>query len=205
MKTQAVRIINVVVLLAVTLVTSVGYCAIPRTSRTLSFYLSARDFSRGFDLALIKPIESTRTIRMEDVSKVIPFHEMRSSNDGGYVASQILDHSLSNFFNSPTVRNSDLGRTAHQVEKSMEGDVAFGGTEPESIKHAFKFAMRATQTRAQVEYTGLTNAQLTYNVFQARLNLEVREPMKALNTQVVYNHITQPGDQIDMVSLRWAW
>lgn len=163
-----------------------------------------RDFSKGIDISNIKPVESSRATKPEDVSKIIP-SDMKPTSDGGMVAAQILDHSLSNWFNSEAVRNSDLGRTAHQVEKSMEGDVSFGGGQPDSIKHNFRFAMRAAQTHAQIGYTGLTNAQVTYYMLQNKTDFEVREAVKPLGTQLVYNEIVTREDTRRTVSLRWDW
>lgn len=162
------------------------------------------DFSKGFDATSIQPVESKRVTRSEDVSKIIPAN-MPETTNGGLVAARILDHSLSNWFNSEAVRNSSFGRTAHEVEKSMEGDVAFGGKKPDSVKHQFKFSMRAAETRADLEYTGLTKAQFTYFIMQDKTNLEFREPVKALNTQLVYNHVATRSESRQIVSVRWDW
>ena len=162
------------------------------------------DFSRGFDAATVQPIPSLRSTSREDVSRIIPSNMSPTSN-GTLVATQIIDHSLSNWFNSESVRHSTFGRTATQIEKSMEGDLSFGGKEPKSIKHSLRFSMRATQTRADIEYTGLTNAQITYFILQEKTDFEIREPMPLLNTQLVYNHIAAKNDRVQMVSLRWKW
>ena len=200
--------IGTLVLIALQFVTLAADAAIPHALRTPVHrdYILKRsfDFSRGFDIMSIQRVESLRTTRSEDISRIIPAN-MTPTNDGGLIATQILDHSLSNWFNSEAVRTSSFGRTAHAVEKSMEGDVAFGGTQPESIKHQLKFSMRATQTRADIEYTGLTHAQLTYFIIQERTNVEVREQIDMIGTQLVYNHISSKDDTRQMVSVRWDW
>lgn len=162
------------------------------------------DFSKGFDLAAIQPVESLAAPSSNDIARIIPSN-MAPTTDGGMVATQILDHSISTWFNSDSVRNSSLGRTAHQIEKTMENDISFGGSKPESIKHSLKFSMKATQTRADVEYTGLTNAQITYFIAQEKTNFELREPVRALGTQVVYNNIATRDERRQTVSLRWDW
>jgi hypothetical protein len=191
-----------------TIVSSVGLCMIPRTPvAPLSIYnisWQSQDFRKGLDASLITPIQSLNVTRSEDVAKMIPA-DMAPSSDFGAVSSQILDRSISSLFNSPLIRNSDIGRTAHQMEKSMESNIELGGAEPDSIKHSFKFAMKAAQTRAQIEYSGLTNAQLSYQIAGSTLDFEVREPVAAIGTQVVFNHIDKPSDRTDVVSLRWDW
>lgn len=174
------------------------------TATNVNFELTNRpDFSRGMDLAIIQPVTSLRTVTNDDIARIIP-NDLNPTNDGGNVATQILDHSLSNFFNSDAVKRSDFGRTAHQVEKSMESEAGFGGNETGSIRHTFKFAMKAAQAKAQVEYSGLTNAQLSYQAAQGTTNLEIHEDLGAA-TKVVFNHINAPDDRRDTVSLRWNW
>jgi hypothetical protein len=203
-----VRILAVLGTLATQLVSSIGLCAIPRTQVSPNdFYKiswQSQDFSKGINISLVEPIRSLNITKSEDIAMMIP-SDMAPSSNFGSVSTQIIDRSLTSFFNSPVIRNSDIGRTAHQVEKSMESNVDFGGQTPNSIKHSFKFAMKAAQTRAQVEYTGITNAQLSYQIAGSTLDLEVREPVAAIGTQVVYNHIDKPNDRSDVVSLRWDW
>jgi hypothetical protein len=185
---------------------SAGHCAAKMKSRLKGRMIAlapVRDFSRGLDLTWIQPVESMRTVKSEDIARIIP-RDLTPTSDGGQIATRILDHSLSSFFNSPAVRNSDLGKTAHRVERTMEGQAAFGGKTQDSIRHVVKFQMRAFQTQALLEYEGLTNAHLCYQIAGSRMDFEVHEKV-AINTRLVYNHITQPGDTSDIVSLRWAW
>lgn len=163
------------------------------------------DFSRGLNIAVIQPIESLNYTSTEDISKMIPAHDMVATSDGGRVASQIFDRSISSFFASPAVRNSDFGRNAHRVEKAMESNVAIGGGTADSVKHEFKFAMQPTQTRALVQYRGLANAQLSYQAAGSTMNFEVHERIEALDSNLVYAHTVKPGDATDTLNLRWVW
>jgi hypothetical protein len=174
----------------------------PPGSRMIAFF-PVRDYSRGLDATAIQPVESLRDVRSEDIALIIPA-DLRPTSNGGTIAAQILDHSLSSFFNSSAVKHSDLGRTAHQVEKKMEGEASFGGNAEGSVKHNFKFGMKAAQAKAQLEYTGITNAQLSYQLAQSTMNFEVSEKL-APTTRLVFNHIAKPGDITDMVSMRWVW
>lgn len=165
-------------------------CAIPRTDMTI-------DFTK------VTPIESLRTFTSADVAMVIP-SDMAPSNDTKYVTSHILDHSLRNFFKSPEVRNTPLGRSAQQLENLVEQDISFGGTEKDSVKHVVKFSVKPMESKAQLNYTGFVKAQLSYQVSQQQLNLEVFQTV-ASATDLVATHSDSPLDRRDVLSLRYQW
>lgn len=213
LNTLSLKVINSFLFIGISIFTSLSLASIPhalRSPRLADYsysnftFLRTTDFSRGVDFGVIQPVASDRETTAKDISKIIPSN-MKPSSDGGLVASQILDHSLSNWFNSEAVKNSSVGRTAHQIEKSMTGDVSFGGTRKNSIKHNLKFAMKATQTQALLEYSGLTNAQLTYFIVQEKTDVELRENVRALKTQVVFNQTSSRSNSQKMLSLRWNW
>jgi hypothetical protein len=167
-------------------------------------FASTRNFSKGIDFSAIQPIESARLTKTKDVERIIP-SGMAPTRDGGMVARQIIDHSLSSWFNSEQVRNSSLGRSAHQVEQKLSSNVSVGGGAPEAVHHNFRFQMRAAQTKAQLEYSGLTHAKLTYYVAQQQTDLEVREPLKILRTDLVFKQQVSRVDQRQTLNLRWSW
>ena len=169
--------------------------------KPLNFYSSSRDFSKGCNFAEIQPVIPRSTF---DVANYIP-QDLTPTNDGGMIAARIADRSLNTIFNSPEVQNTDFGRTAHSLEKTMNSDMSVGGQEPDSIRHNFKFGVKAAQTKAHLTYEGITNAEVSYQVVASTLNVEVREPMAMLNTDLVYNHINTRDDQRDVLSVRWNW
>ena len=174
-------------------------------SQPLDFSLRATDdFSKGFNIATVQPMDSTRDVKAADIQKVIP-QDMQASSNGSQVAAKILDRSVNSYFNSDAMRKTDIGRTATTVEKSMATDVSFGGQQPESIRHSIKFAIQPAQTQAKLSYTGITNADLTYKATSSTANFEVREPVAMLSTNLVFNHINSPSDRKDILSLRWVW
>lgn len=188
---------------------SLGLCAIPCALRSTlvhkyDFSPSNFDFSQGFDATAIQPIESARGLKSDDVAKVIP-QNMTTTTDGGKIASQILDRSVSTFFDSDAIKKSQVGRTAKEVEQKLQTEQSFGGSQPDSIKHSVKFTMKATESRADLEYSGITNAQVTYYVAQSKTNFEVREPVKAFGTNLVYNNIITPGETRNTLSMRWGF
>lgn len=206
---NAGRIFSLFALMTLTIIaTSRAQAVIPhalRSSLMRGFaFAPALDFSRGLDASAIRPIESSRVTRSEDVARVIPAN-MEPTSNGGLVATQILDHSINNWLNSEAVRSTSLGRTAHSVEKSLKTDVSFGGAEPQAVKHNLRFQMKAAQTQALLEYSGLTTAQFTYSMAQNKKDLELREPLPGLSTQLVFNHTLTQEDRRETLSLRWNW
>ena len=200
--------------LASLLVPSFAWCAIPPTPiggdesaqvQPVDFSLKTNDdFSKGFNIAAVKPMESYRDVKAADVQKMIP-QDMAPTSSGGQVAAKIVDKSISSYFNSEAMRKTDIGQTATKVEKSMATDVSFGGQQPQSIHHSIKFQVQAAQAQAKLSYTGITNADLTYKAIGSTTNLEIHEPVAMLSTSLVFSHIDSPSDRKDMLSLRWVW
>jgi len=161
-----------------------------------SLVTDASDFSRGLDARSVNPVQS----RGIDYSKILPASLSPVAN-GEDVAAQIFDHSVSNFFNQEHIRNTSIGRAAKSVEETMKAEVALGGDEPESTQHNLKFQMKATQTKASMEYRGITNAELSYSVTSRSTDLEIFEPLGE-NSRLVYHHSTRPDEKRDVLSLR---
>ena len=175
-------------------------------TKTIIFYSQAPglDCSKGYDASIIQPVRPYGEVENKDIQKMIP-QDMQATSDGGQVASRIADKSMNSLMDSPLMKSSDLGRAAKTVEHSMQADMSVGGAEPDSIKHSFHFDVQAAQSKAMLHYQGITNANLTYQASGQTLNLEVREPMKVIKTDLVYNHIDTFNDRRDTLSVRWIW
>lgn len=167
-----------------------------RALEKFSLVTDASDFSRGVDARSVNPVES----RGIDYSKILPASLSPVAN-GEDVAAQIFDHSVSSFFNQDHIRNTSIGRAAKSVEETMKAEVALGGDEPDSTQHNLKFQMKATQTKASMEYRGITNAELSYSVASRSTDLEIFEPLGE-NSRLVYHHSARPDEKRDVLSLR---
>lgn len=155
------------------------------------------DFSRGLDARVVDRIESKGV----DFSKVLPA-SLAPVADGSDVAAQIFDHTVSNFFKQEYIRNTSLGRAARTVEETMKAEVDLGGGEdPNSTQHNLKFQMKATQSKASMEYRGFTNADLSYSVTSRSTDLEIYEPIGG-SSRIVYHHSARPDEQRDVLSIR---
>ncbi len=171
--------------------------------RPMQLNLEPLDYSRGLDLSIIKPVHSTRGIHYQDIANVIPLD--LDPNDQQGVGRRILNNTVNRAINSDSIRNSSIGRTAASVQNSMQGGVSLGSREPNSVQHEFRVAADPMQVQARINYSGLTNAQLSYRAAESKMDFEWREPVSAIDTDLVFNHVHVPGEQRDLMSLRWSW
>ena len=171
----------------------------PRARLELGLASRSNDFSKGTDVRGIQRVQELGF----DYSMIIPA-SLSPVSDAGGVSAQIFDHSITAFLNQASIKNSFVGRTAETVEKKMKAEVALGGSEPDSIQHNIKFQMKASETKASMEYRGLTNCDLSYSVGARKTNFEVFEKLGTASN-VVFTHSDEPSDRRDVVSLRMHW
>ncbi|MCM2280363.1 MAG: hypothetical protein NDI61_00795 [Bdellovibrionaceae bacterium] len=174
------------------LVSASAIAAIPRSN------IYGTDFSR-----VIQPLESVHEIKTEDVARWIPVN-MAPSDDGSAVASQIFDFGVQNLLKSPDFKNNSLVRSAQKMESVMGSDMSFGGTQAGDTKHVFKFRMKPTQSAAQLNYEGLVNARVDYQIARSALNVEISEKV-ATHTDLVITHADTRNDRREMLSMRWSF
>lgn len=158
-----------------------------------------RDFAKGADLRHVDRVQEVGV----DYAMVIP-GKLNPVRDVGGVGSQILDHTLTNIFNQGVIKNSFVGRAAETVEKKMKAEVAIGGDEPDSIQHNIKFQVKASETKASMEYRGVTNADVSYSIAARKTNVEIFESLGG-RSNLVYTHSDEPNDRRDVLSLRLHW
>lgn len=165
------------------------------------FGLASRvnDFAKGADG---RDVQTVREMA-RDYSMIIPAN-LSPVSDAAGIGMQIVDHSINAFFNQASIKNTFVGRAAETVEKKLKAEMALGGSEPDSTKHNIKFQVRASETKASMEYRGLTNCDLSYSVAAQKANLEIFEPLSG-NSNIVFTHSDTPSDRRDILSLRMHW
>jgi hypothetical protein len=133
-----------------------------------------------------------------DMAELIPM-DMQPSTSSSDVFAKVADKSMTTFWNSPSVRESSIGRTATDVEQTMKQEVVINGDDPTAIQHKFNFNVQAFQTLAQIQYTGLTNAALKYKIAENLLSLEVSEKF------LVVSHSIGRDYRLSEVNMRWTF
>ena len=139
----------------------------------------------------------------EDVSSVIPT-DMSSSNDTAYVATRIGDKAVQAWFKSPTVKNSQIGRTADTVQENLKTEVSVGGQDPTKTAHKFTFQVLALQAISQLRYSGWLNAALDFDARAHETRLELTEKLWS-NKDLVFSHTAKADQGLSAVGLRWNW
>ena len=171
--------------------------------RPMQFNLEAADYSRGLDLSIIQPIHSSRGLQSADIANFIPT-DLNPDDQKG-IGRQILNKTVNSAMKSESIRKSSLGRTAASVQNSMQGGVSLGSREPNSVQHEIRLAADPLQAQARINYSGLTNAQLSYLATESKIDFEWREAVSVIETDIVFNHTNAPGERRELMSLRWAW
>lgn len=171
--------------------------------RPMQFNPEPADYSRGLDLSVIQPLQSMRGLQYSDIANVIPTD--LDPRDQAGIGRRILNNTVRHAIGSDSLRKSSIGRTAQSVQNSMQGGVSLGSREPNSIQHQIRVAADPLQGQARIRYSGLTNAQLSYRATESKVDFEWREPVAAIDTDLVFNHVNVPGERRDLMSLRWSW
>jgi hypothetical protein len=134
------------------------------------------------------------TTTQADVAKWIPL-DMTDTKSEGHVFGRILGRGLSN-----ALKDTSVGQAAQRVEKSLAKDISIGGADEDSVKHVFKFRVEAEKAEAKLNYQGLMNAQLSYEVAMSQLKFEIRQSI-ARDTDLFLSHIDKSDDHREILGV----
>lgn len=143
--------------------------------------------------------EMKKNEKPETYAEIIP-ENIESYAGSDQVVAAMADRGLSKWWNSDAVKSSAFGRRAEAVEKKMQGEVIVQSKE---IQHKLNFNFQAFQTRAKIDYSGLTNASLYYQARNSEMGLEITEKISDRQDLVVSHSVKL--EQVSQVNLRWAW
>lgn len=140
----------------------------------------------------------------KDIQKLIPL-DMKPTTNATYVATRVGDKAVQAWLNSPTVKNSAMGKTAAQVENSMKTEVAISqDTEEGKVNHRFMFQIQAFQSTAMLKYRGWVNAAATYD---ARAHASVVEFTEKIwnDKDLTLSHTASNSEDVSALGVRWTW
>jgi hypothetical protein len=140
---------------------------------------------------------------MEDVSRIIPTN-LEATGNGDIVAQKVGDFAITNYLNSPLVKNSSVGRTAQKVQDTMKTEMVLGGEEEGRVDHRFTFQILALQSVSRVQYKGWLNAELNFDGRAQQTNFEISEKVWK-NKDFVISHTANHEQDLSSVGLRWNW
>lgn len=149
--------------------------------------------------------EVDQSMSSKDVQKVIPL-DMRPTGDFGDVAERVGDRAFQSWLKSPSIQNTSLGRTAHQVEQTMKAEVSL--TDPsmdeQSVHHKVGFSVLALQAVARMTYTGWVNAELNHDMRSRATLFQITEKVWS-DKQIVLSHTANQIQDTSSVGLRWSF
>ncbi len=128
--------------------------------------------------------------------------DLSKDMDSQQVVSKIADKSLQTLIDKSSFKESSIGRTATNLEKSMKQEVTIGQPDSTGKGHKIQFSVQAFESKAQVNYEGLTNASVIYQATQAKTIFAVSEKLSG-NRDLVLSHTTDASQQVSQVSIRW--
>ena len=142
-------------------------------------------------------------ITSKDVEKIVPL-DIPAGSDMNTVASKIADKGIQSWFNSAQVQASVHGQTANKVQKKMATDITVKASEqPNAVEHKVSMQLMALQTMARLQYSGLLNAVVNYDVRAAQSMVELSD--KVFNKDLFVNHSSSSKEDVSSVGVRWGW
>lgn len=150
---------------------------------------------------LIMPVEVSNPFISADTSQKIQPRSVANGASASAIVSQIADNSFSLWWDTSPIRNTQVGRAAEKVEKSMKTEVSY---KTNRVEHKISFKVLAMQALAKLEYKGWVNAAINYDARAAKTEAEVSEKIGA-KQDVVISHAFTPGGNKSQVAWRWNW
>lgn len=150
---------------------------------------------------LIMPVDVSNPFMSAETSQRIQPRSVANGASASTIVSQIADNSFSLWWDTTPIRNTEVGRAAEKVEKSMRSEVAY---KVNRVEHKISFKVLAMQALAKLEYKGWVNAAINYDARAAKTEAEVSEKIGA-KQDVVISHAFTPGGNKSQVAWRWNW
>lgn len=176
--------------------------AINRAAMALSKPSSVFYGNSGMEISpdLITAYKVSQTQKSDvKMDRYIPTN-MLPTDDSRQVMLQIADKTLSTWTDSDDFKKSKLGQVSKEVEENLSQEVVIPSAG--KIDHKIGLSFEAFQTTAHLKYTGLTNADVKYNVAKNLLNAEISEPVFKAN-EIVLNHQVGASENISRLLMRW--
>lgn len=130
--------------------------------------------------------------------------DMSPTNQSDLVLTRIADQSLATMLRSAAWRESSLGRAADEAQTKMKAEIRMVSKSPKVKEHRMDMQLKAFQNQAEIRYTGVTEAILSYDVKSSKTQLEVVEKMSG-TTELVLGYESMPSTQLSRMVIRWPW
>ncbi len=152
---------------------------------------------------LVMPADITTPLISAETSEKIQPKSLSANESAESIVSKIADNSLSLWWETSPVRNTQAGRAAEKVEKNLRTEVSFKD-KANHTEHRISFKVLAMQALAKLEYKGWVNAAINYDARADKTEAEVSE--KIFKKQdLVLSHVFTKQENKSQVAWRWNW
>ena len=154
-------------------------------------------------LQLVMPVDITTPMISAETSEKIQPKSLVANESAESIISKIADNSLSLWWETSPVRNTQVGRAAEKVEKNLKTEVSFKD-KASRTEHRISFKVLAMQALAKLEYKGWVNAAINYDARAEKTEAEVSEKIFKKQDLVLSHAITKQENK-SQVAWRWSW
>ena len=152
---------------------------------------------------LVMPADITTPWMTAETSKKIQPKSVAADESAASIVSKIADNTLSLWWDTSPVRNTQIGRAAEKVEKNLRTEVSFKEKNSRT-EHKISFKVLAMQALAKIEYKGWVNAAINYDARAEKTEAEVSEKIFT-KQDLVISHAMTKGENKSQVAWRWNW
>ncbi len=152
---------------------------------------------------LVMPIDITTPWISAETSEKIQPKSVAADESAASIVSKIADNTLSLWWDTSPVRNTQIGRAAEKVEKNLKTEVSFKEKNSRT-EHKISFKVLAMQALAKLEYKGWVNAAINYDARAEKTEAEVSEKIFT-KQDLVISHAMSKEENKSQVAWRWNW
>lgn len=153
---------------------------------------------------LIIPVDNvTPRFSRNDVEQIIPL-DLKSGERENIVLSRIADRGFSYWYQNSGLKDSSVGRMAHEAQQKLKTDVVVKDAGASGVDHRFSFKFEIFQALAKVEYTGWLNAAINYDVRETATNIFFKEKLFD-GKDLFLNHKSTRQQDLSMIGFVWSW
>lgn len=152
---------------------------------------------------LVMPTDITTPWMTAETSEKIQPKLVNANDSAASIVSKIADNTLSLWWDTSPVRNTQIGRAAEKVEKNLRTEVSFKDKNSRT-EHKISFKVLAMQALAKLEYKGWVNAAINYDARAEKTEAEVSEKIFS-KQDLVISHAMSKVENKSQVAWRWNW
>lgn len=198
--------IRVLVALAVTFASIPSLGAVPQTiqyryTQSRGFVVQAEE-GQALDLGYIQRLSqlARKELRMS-VADYIPTNLSTTDSDRT-LARQIIGHSIERWLSSSSIAQESFGEVIQAIEAPLDQSVSI--KDRSGVEHKIGFGVKAARAIASLNYTGIVEATLAYQVTSNTLGLEIARRIGA-HQKLVVNHIQAASEVRETIAWQMDW